>query len=113
MVFTQNSSKKRPAPAQGGPKPKKIHVESGNSKADVKKRSRPVTQPLDARDSESEDGLEDDIDVEDELDDHEEQEEDESAMQVDSMTDEHNIPKDPSSNPKKKVTSFLTAVHKA
>jgi pumilio homology domain family member 6 len=114
MVFTQKSSKKRPAPAQGGPKPKKHHAESGSSKADVKKRSRPVTQPLDAQDSESE---EDDIDVEeDDLDDHEEQEGDESAMQVDSRTDEHNIPKDPSSNSKKKVTSFLTAVrefHKA
>ena len=111
MVLTQKSSKKRPAPTQGGPKPKKLHAESGSSKADVKKRSRPVTQPLDARDSESED---DDIDVEeDELDDHEEQEEEESAMQVDSKTD---IPKDPSSNPKKKVTLFLTAIrefHKA
>ena len=102
MVFTQKSSKKRSAPAQGGPKPKKIHVESGSSKADVKKRSRPVTQPLDTRDSESED---EDIDgEEDELDDHEEQEGDESAMQVDSKT------KDPSSNPKKKVTLFLTAI---
>ena len=111
MVFTQKSSKKRPAPAQGGPKPKKLHVESGGSKADVKKRSRPVTQPLDARDSESEEGLEDDVDVEeDEFDDHEEQEGDESAMQVDSKTDEHNVPKDSSSNPKKKVTSFLTTV---
>ena len=106
MVFTQKSSKKRPASAQGGPKPKKIHGESGSSKAEVKKRSRPITQPLDARDSESEDGLEDDIDVEEDgMDDHEEQEEDESAMQVDSRTDEHNIPKDPSSN-LKKVTSF-------
>ena len=113
MVFIQKSSKKRPAPAQGGPNPKKIHVEGGSSKADVKKRSRPVTQPLDARDSESEDGLEEDIDVEDELGDHEEQKEDESAMQVDSRTDKHNIRKDPSSNPKKKVTSFLTTVHKA
>ena len=116
MVFTQKSGKKRPAPAQGGPKPKKLHVESGSSKADVKKRSRPVTQPLDARDSESEEDLEDDIDVEEhELDNHEEQG-DESSMQVDSRTDERNIPKDPSSNPKKKVTSFLTAVrnfHKA
>ena len=51
-------------------------------------------------------GLEDDIDVEEDgMDDHEEQEGDESAMQVDSRTDEHNIPKDPSSN-LKKVTSF-------
>jgi pumilio homology domain family member 6 len=107
MVFTQKSSKKRPAPAQGGPKPKKLHVESGSLKAHVKKRSRPVTLPLDARDSESED----DIDVEeDELDHHEEQEGDESAMQVDPRTDEHNIPKDPSSNPKKKVASFFTAI---
>lgn len=111
MVFTQKSSKKRSAPAQGGPKPKKLHVESGSSKADVKKRSRPVTQPLNARDSESEEDLEDDMDVEeDDLDDHEEQEGDESAMQVDSRTDEQNIPKDRSSNPKKKVTSFTTAV---
>lgn len=114
MVLTR---KKRPAPAQGGPKPKKLHVENGSSKADVKKRSRPITQPLDVQDSESEKGLEDDIDVEeDELDDHEEQEGDEYAMQVDSRTDEHNIPKDLSSNPKKKVTSFLIAVrefHKA
>ena len=108
MVFTQKSNKKRPAPAQGGPKPKKPHVESGSSKVDVKKRSRPVTQPLDA--SESEEGLEGDIDEEeDELEDHEEQG-DGSAMQVDSKTDEHNIPKDASLNPKKKVTSFLTAV---
>jgi hypothetical protein len=102
MVFAQKSSKKRSALAQGGPKPKKIHVESGSSKADVKKRSRPVTQPLDAQDSEYEEGLEDDIDVEED-DDHEEQEGD---MQVDSKTDEHNKPKDPSINPKKKVTSF-------
>jgi hypothetical protein len=36
-------------------------------------------------------------------DDHEEHEGD---MQVDFKTDEHNKPKDPSSNPKKKVTSF-------
>jgi len=108
MVFTSKSSKKRPAPAQGGPKPKKHHAESGSLKADVKKRSRPITQPLDARDSESE---EDDIDgEEDNLDDHEEPEGDESAMQVDSRTDEH-IPKDPSSNPKKKVPSFLIEFH--
>ena len=116
MVFTQKSSKKRPGPAQGGPKSKKLHVESGSSKADVKKRSKPVTQPLDAQDSESEDGLEDDVDLEDELDDHEELEEDGSAMQVDSKTDEPNIQKDPSSNSKKKVISFLAAVrefHKA
>ena len=115
MVFTQKSSKKRSAPAQGGPKPKKLHVESGSSKPDVKKRSRPITQPLNAQDSESEEGLEEDIDVEDD-DDHEEQEGDESAMQVDSRTDEQNIPKDPSSNPKKKVTPLLTPVrefHKA
>ena len=113
MVFTQKSSKKRPAPAQGGPKHKKLHVESGSLKAEVKKRSKPVTQPLDARDSESEEGLEDDVDVEEhelDSDNHEEQEGDESAMQVDSRTDEHNITKDPSSNPKKKVNSFLSAV---
>jgi pumilio family protein 6 len=112
MVFTQKASKKRPAPAQGGPKPKKLHVESGSSKADVKKRSRPVTQPLDARDSESEEGLEeDDIDVEEDgLNDHEEQEGDDFAMQVDSRTDEHNIPNDPFSNPKKKVRSSQPAV---
>ena len=117
MAFTQKSSKKRPAPGQGGPKPKKLHVESGTSKADVKKRSRPVTRPLDALDSESEEGLEDDIDVEeDELDDREEQEGDESSMQVDSRADKHNKPKDPSSNSKKKVISFLIAIrefHKA
>ena len=75
MAFAQKSSKKRSAPAQGGPKPKKIHVEGGSSKVDVKKRSRPITQPLDARDSDSEEGLEDDIDVEEDgMDDHEEQE---------------------------------------
>ena len=113
MVFTQKSSKKRSAPAQGGPKSKKPHVESGSSKTDVKKRSRPVTQPLDALDSESEEGFED-IDIEEDgLDDHQDQEGDESAMQVDdSRTDEH-TPKEPFSNPKKKVTSFLIAFLKA
>ena len=108
MVFTQKSNKKRPAPVQGGPKPKKLHVESGSLKVDVKKRTRPVTQPLDARDSESEEDLEDDIDMEEN--DHEEPEGDESAMQVDSKTGERNIP---SSNPKKKVTSFLIDFRKA
>ena len=97
MVFTQKSSKKRPAPAQGGPKPKKLHVENESSKVNDKKRSRPVTQPLDTRDPDSE-SEQNDIDVEDELDDHE----DEVAMQVDSKTDDHKIPKDP--NQKKKVT---------
>jgi len=102
MVFTKKSSKKRPAPSQDGPKSKKLHLENGNSKADNKKRSRPVTQPLDSRDpdSESQEDVEDDIDVEDEdgdLDDHEEknEEENESAMQVDSRTDEYKMPKDP------------------
>ncbi|KAF8801167.1 ARM repeat-containing protein [Phlegmacium glaucopus] len=95
MVVT---SKKRPAPAQGGPKPKKIHVESGSSKTDNKKRSRPVTQPLEPQDpdSESEEDLKDDIDVDgDASDDHEEEDGDESPMKVDSKTDEHKIPKDP------------------
>jgi len=98
MVVTQKSSKKRPAPAQSGPKHKKLHVESGSSKADNKKRSRPVTQPLDARDPDSESEEDEDIDDEeeggDELGDHDE-EKDESAMQVDSRTDEYKIPKDP------------------
>ena len=118
MVFTQKSSKKRPAPAQGGPKPKKLHVESGSSEANDKKRSRPVTQPLDAQSLDSE-PEEEDIDVEDGLDNHE----DESAMQLDSKTDEHKIPKDPnglfyiiSIDPKTKANLFLTAArqsHKA
>ena len=99
MVITQKSSKKRPAPTQGGPKPKKLHVETVKSKAD-NKRSRPVTQPLDARDpdSESDEDLEeDDIDVEEDVD-HEIEDGkdgDESPMQVDSRTDEYKIPKDP------------------
>ena len=102
MVITQKSSKKRPAPTQGGPKPKKLHVEAGKSKADNKRRSRPVTQPLDARDpdSESDEDLEeDDIDVEEDVD-HEKEDGkdgdgDESPMQVDSRIDEYKIPKDP------------------
>lgn len=120
MVFTKKSSKKRPAPAQDGPKSKRLHVESGNSKADNKKRSRPVTQPLDAQDPDSE-SQGDDIDVEEEeeeegdLDDHEEKEdENESAMQVDARTDENKIPKDPNGmsptyiNPSKRKEKKLT-----
>lgn len=90
MVFT---SKKRPAPAQGGPKSKKLHVDS-----DKKKRSRPITQPLHAQDlnSESEENLGDDIDLdEDESDEHREEDGDDSAMQVDSRTNEDKIPRDP------------------
>ena len=117
MVFTKKSSKKRPAPAQDGPNSKRLHLESGNSKADNKKRSRPVTQPLDAQDPDSE-SQEEDIDVEEEeegeedLDDHEEKEdENESAMQVDSTTDEYKIPKDPNGvyiNPSKRREKKLT-----
>src|ERR1700678_452631 len=102
MVFTQKSSKKRPAPGQGGPKSKKIHVETRSSKTDGnKQRSKPLTQPLDAQDPDSESeegGLEDDVDVEeDELDDEEEEKGgDEFAMQVDdSKSAEYKIPKDP------------------
>ena len=105
MVFIQKHTKKRPAPTtQGGPKLKKLHVEGGSSKVNDKKRSRPVTQALDARDPDSE-SEEDEIDVEeDELDDHK----DEFTMQADSRTDEHKVPKDPNGlNQKKKATSFF------
>ncbi|KAJ7139088.1 puf family RNA-binding protein [Mycena epipterygia] len=57
MAATQKSTKKRPAVTQGGPKPKKAHVEKPG-KSD-KKRSRPVTLPArdvqSASDSEAED----------------------------------------------------------
>ncbi|KAJ6551671.1 puf family RNA-binding protein [Mycena capillaripes] len=57
MVAAQKSTKKRPAASQGGPKPKKVHVEKA-AKSD-KKRSRPVTLPArevqSASDSEAED----------------------------------------------------------
>ncbi|KAK7052431.1 PUM-HD domain-containing protein [Favolaschia claudopus] len=52
------TTKKRPAASQGGPKPKKAHVDKTESKSD-KKRSRPVTLPareaLDGSDDEDED----------------------------------------------------------
>ncbi|KAJ7661236.1 puf family RNA-binding protein [Mycena rosella] len=56
MAAAQKSTKKRPAVSQGGPKPKKAHVEKP-AKSD-KKRSRPVTLPArevhSASDSEAE-----------------------------------------------------------
>ncbi|KAJ7621062.1 armadillo-type protein [Roridomyces roridus] len=54
-------AKKRQAVSQGGPKPKKAHVEKTTAKADVKKRSRPVTMP--ARDADSEEEDEQDVDA--------------------------------------------------
>ena len=91
MDFTQKSSKKRPAPAQGGPKAKKLHVENRSSKVDSKKRSKPITQPLDAQDPDSESGEDLEDDIEAEVD-----EKDESAMQVDpGWTNEYKTPKDP------------------
>ncbi|KAJ7916192.1 armadillo-type protein [Mycena leptocephala] len=81
MVAASKSTKKRPAVSQGGPKPKKVHVEKP-AKSD-KKRSRPVTLPArdvqSATDSEAEDDEEDQVDAMDEA---EEMEQDEYPMEV-------------------------------
>lgn len=57
MAALQNSSKKRSAPSQSGPKSKKVHLEK--SKPD-KKRSQPITRPAQDSESENDSDLEDD-----------------------------------------------------
>jgi hypothetical protein len=82
--------KKRPAASQGGPKPKKAHVDKAATKSD-KKRSRPVTLP--ARDvpdaSESDEDLEEEVEAFDE-----ELDQDEFPMEVDDAP-ANKTPKDP------------------
>ncbi|KAF9479209.1 ARM repeat-containing protein [Pholiota conissans] len=88
MVALQKS-KKRAAPSQAGPKPKKTHLES--AKTD-KKRSRPITQPLAAEDAGSDsEGGSDDLDDEPML--EEEADEADEAMDIDVKPDQR--PRDP------------------
>lgn len=66
MAPTQKSQKKRPASSQAGPTPKKIHLEkslkaSGKEKVDSKKRSRPVTLPVQHDSPSEDDDLGDDV----------------------------------------------------
>ena len=59
MAATQKSSKKRSAPTQSGPTPKKAHLAKpakGKEPAAVKKRSRPITLPVQEENSESDEG---------------------------------------------------------
>ncbi|KAJ6535952.1 armadillo-type protein [Mycena vulgaris] len=84
MAAAQKSTKKRPAVSQGGPKPKKAHVEKP-AKSD-KKRSRPVTLPArevhSASDSEAEAEADAD-DIEAEADDIDEgMEQDDAPMET-------------------------------
>ncbi|TFK32301.1 armadillo-type protein [Crucibulum laeve] len=98
MVPVQRTTKKRPATSQAGPKPKKSHIEkSGNAD---KKRSRPVTAPVqEASGSDSEEIL-DDLEVMDGRDDEWTDEEaiDEFAMDEDAPVEES---KQPSNAPPK------------
>jgi pumilio homology domain family member 6 len=70
MAATQKSSKKRPATTQSGPISKKVHLDKSAKEKDIgaeKKRSRPITLPVQEENSESEDifdeldGGEDDV----------------------------------------------------
>lgn len=93
MVAAQKNTKKRSAPSQSGPKPKKVHVEKPKSD---KKRSRPITAPVVVEEagSESEGDWEDDDDdsaeaiVDDEG-------HDGDAMEVDEPKQQDLRPKDP------------------
>ncbi|KAJ7198843.1 armadillo-type protein [Mycena pura] len=79
MAAAPKPTKKRLATSQGGPKPKKAHVDksSKSAKPSDKKRSRPVTVPV-KDDSESDSEVED---IEDEADDG--GEENDSPMETD------------------------------
>ncbi|KAF7368915.1 ARM repeat-containing protein [Mycena venus] len=96
VAATGKSTKKRPAVSQGGPKPKKVHVDKTAPKSD-KKRSRPVTLPArevrDASDSDEED-FEDDAEALDEAD---EEMQDEFPMEVDEAP-ANKTPKDPAAS---------------
>jgi pumilio family protein 6 len=98
MVAASKSTKKRPAVSQGGPKPKKVHVEKP-AKSD-KKRSRPVTLPArdvqSASDSEAEDDEEEQVDAMDEA---EEMEQDEYPMEVTDAPQKQKDPAGPYSAP--------------
>ncbi|KAF7977568.1 hypothetical protein HWV62_3374 [Athelia sp. TMB] len=95
MAATQKSPKKRPASSQGGPTPKKPHFTKstkGKEPAE-KKRSRPITAPIEEVESVSEDGFEDigeemdDVVLEDDVPGDE--------MEVDAST---TTPKDPNAS---------------
>jgi pumilio family protein 6 len=93
MAASQKAGKKRTAPAQTGPKAKKVHLES--TKSD-KKRSRPITQAItqdNGSDSDQSDVEEVENDGDEFVDEFEAAEEDEQAMQVDSAPEQQ--PKDP------------------
>ncbi|KAJ7720293.1 armadillo-type protein [Mycena maculata] len=82
MAATQKSTKKRPAASQGGPKPKKVHVEKP-AKSDNKKRSRPVTLPAREVQSASDSEAEEEEDIQADADDvDEELAHDDSAMEI-------------------------------
>ncbi|PPR04486.1 hypothetical protein CVT24_013095 [Panaeolus cyanescens] len=101
MAFSGSSSKKRPAPSQGGTKSKKANVATTASKPE-KKRSQPITKPAasssknsDVSEDEDEGDWEDvDENSEDAMD-EDEQEDDENAMEVDSKEQR---PKDPNAS---------------
>ncbi|KAJ7025570.1 armadillo-type protein [Mycena alexandri] len=102
MAAAQKSAKKRPAASQGGPKPKKAHVEKpAKSNAEKpagksdKKRSRPVTLPT--REAESaESDLEGDVEDEGLNAMDEDLEQDEYAMDTeDAPPTQNQIQKDP------------------
>ena len=64
MPAIQKSTKKRPAPSQGGPKPKKAHISkqatSKHGVESVKRRRQPVTLPVEdiqEEDSDAESGV--------------------------------------------------------
>ena len=88
MAATHKSAKKRSAPSQSGPKPKKVHLEKENTKSD-KKRSRPITKPVVAQssgsdsESDSENGLDEADGAFDETDDFDVGEGAEQEMEVD------------------------------
>lgn len=65
MPAAQKTSKKRPAPTQSGPTPKKLHLEkpAKGKEAAPKKRSQPVTKPVRTEDSASDDQEFDDLEA--------------------------------------------------
>lgn len=80
MAATQKSSKKRPATSQAGPTAKKANLAKSTDKGkgkepSVKKRSRPITAPIE-EDSVSEDAYEWDEGIED----------DDMALDEDALT---------------------------
>lgn len=103
MAASQKSSKKRPASSQVGPTPKKAHLAKptkGKEPAE-KKRSRPVTLPIQAEDSASEDAFEE---LEGDLDDLVSEEE----VQGDEM--DVDLSNAPPKDPNGLLLSFLSPV---